>query len=326
MIDFKIKKLVCVRCITFNHSAYIVDAMNGFIMQKTNFPYVCVIVDDSSTDGEQEIIRNYLDAFFDVTDSTIARKNETEDYFFYFARHKSNKNCFFAVYFLKYNHYRRNKSKEPYISEWTEDAKYVAMCEGDDYWIHPEKLQKQVDYLEQHPNHSLCFHAFYRVFNDGRKSVFHRYDEDKDECPMEDMIMRGGNYMATASMVYVKKMRDDWPEWAKKAPVGDAPLMLVLAERGKVGYINIVMNCYRVETPGSWSVRIAKSRRERMKLHARIVEYKKGFDEWTGYKYHEIVKKELRKSNMHYYLKIIPLVPSLINFLKYIKLAIKKNR
>ena len=298
------KYKVWVRCMTFNHSDYIQDALKGFCMQQTSFPFVCTIVDDASTDGEQEIIKAYLQKCFDLNDSSLVRKEETEDYSLIFARHKENVNCFFAVYFLKYNHYSIKKSKSPYLEEWN-DTKYCALCEGDDYWCSPHKLQCQVDFLESHPNHSLCFHAHYGLSTNGLKKEIHRYDENKEICLMEHMI-RGGGFMATASMLYVGKLKDDWPEWAQKAPVGDAPLMLVLAERGFVGYINEVMCCYRVAVPGSWSERMFKDRHMRKEVFKRIIQYKKGFDKWSCYKYHKCVKKAIAYSYIRYYIASLP--------------------
>ena len=146
--------MVRVECMTYNHAAYIEDAMNGFCMQETDFPFVCVIVDDASTDGEPEVIRNYLEQHFDLTDTHYARTEETNDYVLSFARHNTNHNCFFGVLFLKYNHYRK-KGKNPYFEEWSQ-AKYIALCEGDDYWTDKRKLQEQVNALNRHSECSFC--------------------------------------------------------------------------------------------------------------------------------------------------------------------------
>ena len=155
-----INYMVCVRCMTYNHAPYIVDAMNGFCMQQTDFPFVCTIIDDASTDGEQEVIHNYLQENFDLKDDSITRNEETEDYIYCYVRHKTNHNCFFAVYFLKYNHYSIKKPKAPYIKEWTQTVKYIAICEGDDYWTKSNKLQKQADFLNKHDDFIMCSHNF----------------------------------------------------------------------------------------------------------------------------------------------------------------------
>lgn len=152
-----------VSCMTYNQSAYITDALNGFVMQQTDFPFVCTIVDDASTDGEQEIIKKYMQEHFDLQDSFVAYDKEMDYGHVTFAQHKTNKNCYFAVIYLKENHYSQRKSKAPYLTKWM-DTKYIAFCEGDDYWIEPLKLQKQVDFLERHPDYSLCCHR-YKVYN-----------------------------------------------------------------------------------------------------------------------------------------------------------------
>lgn len=139
--------LIRVYCATYNHVHYITDAMNGFVMQETDFPYVCSIIDDASTDGEQEVIKKYLKEFFDLQDLSVAYDKDTDYGHVTFAQNKTNKNCYFAVVFLRENHYSQKKAKAPYLTEWM-DTKYVAQCEGDDYWTDPLKLQKQVDVLE----------------------------------------------------------------------------------------------------------------------------------------------------------------------------------
>ena len=146
--------MVCVKYITFNHANYIEDAMNGFTMQETNFPYVCTILDDASTDGEQEVIKKYLQEHFDLDNRSVVRNEETDDYVLTFAQHKTNRNCYFAVLFLKYNHYSIKKPKDQYIKEWL-DVKHIALCEGDDYWTHPQKLQMQYESLEAHPEYTM---------------------------------------------------------------------------------------------------------------------------------------------------------------------------
>lgn len=158
------KWMVCVRCYTYNQSRYITDALNGFVMQQTNFPFVCCIVDDASTDGEQAVIREYMCANFDLQDVSVAYEKDMDYGHLTFAQHKANQNCFFAVVYLKENHHSQKKLKSPYISEWIGNAKYIALCEGDDYWTDPMKLQKQVDFLEVHPDYSLCCHIC-KIYN-----------------------------------------------------------------------------------------------------------------------------------------------------------------
>lgn len=159
------KYMVSVRCITFNHAPYIIDAMNGFVMQKTTFPVVTLIVDDASTDSEQDIIRQYVSKNFQEPYQT----DDTPDYELICANHNENPNCTFVIFLLKYNHYRKKKSKLAYLAPWSEKSKYYAMCEGDDYWIDSSKLQEQVSFLESHPSYVMSHTAIKYYFEEEKK-------------------------------------------------------------------------------------------------------------------------------------------------------------
>lgn len=235
--------MVRVDCITFNHAPYIKDAMNGFCMQKTAFPFVCVIIDDASNDGEQEIIRAYMEENFDFEDKAVFSQKETNDYVQVFARHKINKKCYFVVYYLKYNHRSKQKSKKSYFKDW-KVAKYIALCEGDDYWIDPCKLQKQVDFLEDNESYGMVCSAS-KIYDQGigmKQGVFgHEYRG------LEDLLL--GNYIFNASVLKRQSLVDRYnqeieprPEWK----MGDWPRVLHCAMVSKIGYIAEPMSVYRV--------------------------------------------------------------------------------
>jgi len=145
---------VCVLCMTYNHHSFIKDTLDGFCMQKTDFPYVCCIVDDYSTDGEQRVLSEYLQQNGLFLNNCDVCKSETDDYEFSFVKHKTNSNCFIAVFFLKYNHWGK-KSKLEYVEEFCNISEYTAICDGDDYWISPDKLKLQADLLDNNPSISL---------------------------------------------------------------------------------------------------------------------------------------------------------------------------
>lgn len=255
--------MVRVYCATYNHTSYIEDAMNGFCMQETTFPFVCTIIDDASTDGEPDIIKKYLQEHFKLDENPIARQEETDDYALTFARHRTNKNCFFAVLFLKYNHFQVGKVKTHYLTEWTENAKYVAVCEGDDYWTDFSKLQVQVDYMESHSECSLCFHDAI-VY-----SVYKKTNIQKFFLPLKDRNYRSrhlftkGWFIPTASILY----RNDklmlptlYPEWAKKKGMGgDIKWQMFLSTQGYFHFIARKMSYYRFGTPCSATERSRKS-------------------------------------------------------------------
>ena len=290
-IEFKVR----VNCLTYNHSSLIMKAMDGFCMPETNFPFICVIVDDASTDGEQEVISRYLEDRFDMDNKSVGCKEETDDYYHILAQHKNNKNCFFSVYYLKYNHFSIKKTKRVYFDSAYE-VKYIAMCEGDDFWIHPNKLKIQVDYLEAHPNSSGCIHAYRRDCFQGEvvsSKEIHKYQQTVDVIPPEEVICGKGQFCATASWVYRASAVVDYPDWAKRAPVGDKPLKLVLFTRGSIGYIDEVMSVYQVGVPGSWTTRVFRDRKAEKILRQGLISIINDFDDWTNGKYHKFVKRNL---------------------------------
>ena len=237
--------MVCIYCMTYNHAPYIEDAMNGFCMQQTAFPFVAVIIDDASTDGEPEVIKSYLNDHFDMQH---ARYWETDDAYFIEAQHKENKSCTFAVVLLKYNFWQAKKDKGPLIAEWNETVKYIALCEGDDYWTKPYKLQKQIDFLESHPDYSMCFHDADIRAEKGRQwyDVFGKL-ENRDYTGLENMITWS---VPTHSIVCRK---DIWKNTPKnpKFTMGDNVLILQCSRYGKIRCIAEKMGVYRL-TPTSW--------------------------------------------------------------------------
>ncbi|MBQ6038524.1 MAG: glycosyltransferase [Bacteroidaceae bacterium] len=254
----KIDFLVSVRCLTYNHAAYIRDTMDGFCMQQTYFPFVCVILDDASTDGEQEVIKNYLALHFE--ESGEGQIEETNDYVLSFSRHKHNKNCFFAVYFLKTNHFGK-KAKAPYLERWEKWAKYVAYCEGDDYWLDENKIQLQVDYMENNSNCSMtCSRTKYysQKLNRYNKEQYCR--KGNGFLNIEDVIYRQGLYISTCSVMFRYSIMEHYPSYCRRCLIGDYPLQLYAALVGSIYYFDNVMSVYRVDNSESWMGRQASVR------------------------------------------------------------------
>lgn len=289
MIEVPEKFKLVVRTFTFNQAGYITDAMHAFTMQDTDFPYLCFIVDDASTDGEQDVIRNYLDENF----LHPIEREETDDYLLVLARHTTNVQCFFAVYYLKYNHYSIRKSKTQYLSRWRDHAEYEAICEGDDYWTDSLKLRLMTAFMDSHPQHSMCFHANDESYPDGKSKPVHRYGYDVEDCPITDMISIGGAYAKiNAMLIRLALYGRGYREWTSGCPVGDAPMQLTLFEKGKVAYIDRVMSCYRVNAVGSWSERELKDIKKHWIHGRKINRMWRDFDRWTHRKYHSAVLKK----------------------------------
>jgi glycosyltransferase involved in cell wall biosynthesis len=239
---------VCVECFTFNQSKYITDTMNGFTMQKTDFPFVCCIVDDASTDGEQDVIMDYMKTNFDLSEGSISYQKETDYAHITYARHKTNSNCFFAVLLLKENHYSQHKSKEPYLTEWEDGVPYKAFCEGDDYWIDSDKLQKQFDFLEFHPDYILV-HSNFSVVNAKGKLIENngsaKYQISEGEV-YEDLFR--GCWVKTLTVMYRKNPQIVFPQLPDGCFAGDIFIFFVLSRYGKFHYMEEETGTYRTLT------------------------------------------------------------------------------
>lgn len=216
--------MVTIQCFTYNHEPYIRQCLEGFVMQKTNFRFEAIVHDDASTDGTATIIREYAEKYPDI----IKPIYETE------------------------NLYSKHDGSLRRIMNGHTHGKYVALCEGDDYWIDPLKLQKQVDFMEGHPDYTMCFH----------NAIEHFEDEDKEDRQFSDV--RNKDYkdidiykewlVPTASVVYVNTIHttEIYNHYIhnNRIIVGDLPLFLTCCHYGKVRGISDVMSIYRRHVKG----------------------------------------------------------------------------
>lgn len=174
--------LVSISCITYNHAPYIRECLNGFIMQKTNFPFEVLIHDDCSTDGTTEIIKEYVEKYPEIIKPLYEEENQ----------YQQGKPSGSAVWNLP-----RAKGK------------YVALCEGDDYWTDPLKLQKQVDFLESHPAYGMCYTDFNIYYQSKNKFEHSLFKNNPTKYPIEyksteEWILRNG-YVAPPTWVIRKE-------------------------------------------------------------------------------------------------------------------------
>lgn len=248
--------LVYIKCRTYNQVNYITDAMDGFVMQQTSFPFVCTIVDDASTDGEQEVIKAYLKEFFDLQDASVAYEKNTDFGRVSFARHKINRNCYFAVIFLNENHYSQKKPITPYLKEW-ENAKYRSSCEGDDYWTDKNRLQKMVDFLESHPKYVLVTHRI-NVYNESTGEL--KDDRGCDVCYGKKNGISFGRYYNRFIYWQTQTLRtmyrmDAFQKASANCPMRltDGILSYLVLKYGRGYGINEYMGTYRVHSGGVWS-------------------------------------------------------------------------
>lgn len=244
------KYMVATICITFNQAQFIKDTLNGFAIQETSFPVVSLIVDDASTDGESAVIKSFMDANFNKP----FIEDETDDYQLVCADHKINTNCRFVVIFLKNNHYSLKKDKLPYLMEWLKNTKYIAFCEGDDYWTKPNKLQKQVDYIEAHPGFVVCSTGY----EDHYLSTSYVEDRTikKDNGIIEFGIKDWTQWpnMKTLTMMVNKDIYMNYIRERKKYDnPKDIYLQYHILRQGKGIYICENMGVYNCNSGGVWS-------------------------------------------------------------------------
>lgn len=240
---------VLVRCYTYNHSKYIEDALNGFAMQQTNFPFVCLVMDDASTDGEQEVIKAWMERECDMSK---AETIEIPTSVVIIVPHKTNASCTFAFYLLKQNLYRVKGEKKKHIDPWREKCEYEAMCEGDDYWIDPLKLQIEKKYLDENQNISLVFTNVDFLYQ--RYSYILQGGLKEPPLTFKDQLRRAG-YIAPCTWLY----RIEDISYPTSGLDGTLILSLELFSKSKIHFINIRTAVYRsLETSVSHSFDLKK--------------------------------------------------------------------
>ena len=264
--------LVSVHCLTYNHEKYIADAIDSFLMQKTNFKFEILIHDDASTDRTADIIREYEKRYPDL----IKPIYQTE------------------------NQYSKDMSVNQ-INMKRATGKYIAICEGDDYWIDPYKLQKQVDYMEKHPECSLCVHGGYVVSALKKKFIsYNRSNKGNATYETKEIIESHGDFFLTNSMLFPKEYGLDRPDFLVNAPVGDYPLVINLSLFGTVYYIDELMSAYRVGDSNSWTSKTF-SNVETKKQH--YLKMKCMFDElnqYTNGQYKAAISKKRKITQMFF--------------------------
>ncbi len=252
--------MVSISCRTYNHENFIREAIEGFLMQKTTFRVEILIHDDASTDRTSEIVREY--------------ENKYPQLFKCFYQHIN-------TYSLE------DKAEKKRLTRPFKEArrgKYIALCEGDDYWTDPLKLQKQVEFLEANSDYSGCFtNATFlnEIENTSRKYVTNLKQGDVN---IKDIILIGGYIYPTASIVYKQDQINGNQFMAIPQMAGDTNLILNLAIIGKVYFIDEITCTYRRWSGGMYSsIKHSKSKIADWKRQ-RIEGYIK-FNQYTNYKY-----------------------------------------
>lgn len=218
--------LVTINCIVYNHAHYIHDALNGFLMQVTNFPFEILVHDDCSTDDSQTIIRNYQARYPTIIRTIFQTENQ----------YSKGERIFFRFMFPN--------------SRGT----YIALCEGDDYWISPDKLQRQIDWMRRYPECALSFHGSY----DTNRIIYPTPKEFKIFSPLE-VIQADGGLCPTASIMFRSEIMKSVPESIYSAPIDDYFIQVLGSIGGGILYFPERMSVYRSFLSGSWSETIRQA-------------------------------------------------------------------
>lgn len=283
------KPVVSVCCITYNHENYIAEAIDGFLMQKTDFPLEILIRDDCSTDRTAKIVKQYVDKYPQLIKPIYEKEN-----------------TFSKGVIPMQQLYKIAKGE------------YLALCEGDDYWTDPLKLQKQVDFLINNPLFAGCFHDSMTI-HEGKKSNQKNSRRIGNKKIVEDVDLISiinENNIAMASIMF-RNFMEKIPKYRKETSKGDYALMIWIAEQGKIKYLPEVMSTYRIHDSGVWSSRSSMYKEEEnIKFYNLLQEH------FTDNKY--ILKDLSRKKKYSFYLLSLMLVreKKRLNSLHYLILSL----
>lgn len=249
--------LVSIRCCTYNHESYIRRCLDGFVMQKTNFRFEAIVHDDASTDGTAAIVREYASRYPDIIKPIFEEENQ-------YSKHDG------SISRIMNSHMR---------------GKYIAMCEGDDYWIDPYKLQKQVDFLESHPEYAMCFHNCH-IHNETPTDFRHEGTQDRDYSVQE---LFSEWIVPTASMLLRKEC---CLEMAPDLRLVNSDIHVILScfAHGKVRGMKDKMSVYRVQENG---VTIKRVKENPLKLEISYIDHYKCLKELYPFIPNDVYKQKL---------------------------------
>ncbi|QFS43153.1 methyltransferase domain-containing protein [Nostoc sphaeroides CCNUC1] len=251
---------------TYNHENYITQSLESVLMQQVNFEYEVVIGEDYSTDNTRKIVIDYQRNYPEKIRLLLPDKN--------IGVHKNFMNTLQAC-----------------------QGQYIAVLEGDDYWISPDKLQRQVDFLDEHPEYVICFHNAIIFWQDNRQPPGLFRHKQKETSSIEDLLIE--NFIPTASVMYRSGLIKNFPEWFYELSMGDWVIHIFNAQYGNIWYINEVMSAYRLHSQGAWT---SKSDEQRLSAIIQMFSNIKGY---IDIKYKETINKSINyySNGLDYLLK-----------------------
>lgn len=258
--------LVSIRCTVYNHEPFLRQCLDGFVMQQTTFPFEAIVHDDASTDGSAAIIREYAERYPDIIKPIYETENQ-------FSKHDGS----------------ISRIMDAAIHP---SAKYIAICEGDDYWIDPLKLQKQVDFLEKNPSYNMVYTKYIEDHNGTIKNG--SWNLLDGNC-IKPYLLREG-FIPTASVVYRSDFKFNYDYRKMNFPLGDVPLWIQLMHDSPIKLLPDYTTTYRILDE---SASHSKKYINRVKFLIGALRCRKFFADKYGYTdISRILEKEIKTNSL----------------------------
>lgn len=269
--------MVSVICGTYNHEAYIRDCIEGVVRQKANFKFEMIIHDDASTDRTAEIIREYEKRYPSVIKPVYQKENQ-------FSRCNISKKFLYPL----------------------ARGKYMAFCDGDDYWTDEGKLQKQVDFLESHEDYSLCMHnAVKKNCETGEERLLDTFPKDGTYSQSQQILAGlGTDFPAFSSVMVRAGALEDIPDFFFDSNVMDYPIRQYYANRGKAYYFQKPMSVYRAATPQSYMRQTARQQSFYNNYTLEMIRFFENFDRYTEGRFSHLLEQKIVSDYFGYCLSI----------------------
>lgn len=222
--------VVSICCITYNQVGYIAETLDGLLRQRTDFAFEIIVHDDASSDGTQDIVRHYAKRYPTLIKAILQVENQ----------------------------FSQGKQVSPNFVWPLAKGRYIALCEGDDFWLDRNKLSRQVAGLDNEPDIDICFHPSIDLYPDGKQLLKCQIAGKAKQASFSQVVRGGGGYMPTASILIRSPILQQLPEWFSLAPVGDYYLQMLGAKRGGALYLPQAMCCYRRSADNSWTQSIKR--------------------------------------------------------------------
>lgn len=269
--------MVSICCLVFNHEKYLRKCLDGFVNQKTNFKFEVLIHDDASTDKSPEIIKEYEKKYPDIIKPIYQKENQ----------------------------YSQGKKISIQYQFPRAKGKYIAFCEGDDYWTDNQKLQMQYDIMEKYIECSVCVHNVIKMNEDGtcinEKFPPLKYQEGiiENNVFIKNELVDTGWIFQTSSFFFrnavIQQLCEEMPEFVMKSTVGDLPYMLFAITKGKIYYMDRDMSNYRMASCSSVTKTNADNRKQQEKYLKGQIQSLEAYDRYTEKKYHAYIQKYVMK-------------------------------